>query len=138
MKTLFAVVLLVAGCRKQATPVLEDPALDEVETAAPFRVEVNAPPSCVQNAPCKARVELTALGKFKVNEAYPTKFVADQGQQIESTFVRSGDKRGTLELTVHPAAAGNLRVSGTFKLSVCTPKVCKSESPKIELVVPVT
>jgi hypothetical protein len=122
-------------------PVGEDkPAAPE---AAPFRVDVTPPASCVRATPCEATIALTALDGFKVNADYPMKFVGDVGPQISfdgtGTFAAVADKKtGTMTIKFRSEAAGTIKVSGTFKLSVCTDEVCKIEQPKIAFDVPVT
>jgi hypothetical protein len=107
-----------------------------------FRVEVAPPAACSVGAACEARVKLTALGPYKVNDEYPFKFVADKSAAVvvdgKGKFARDGAKTGTLVITFRAQAAGTTTVSGTFKLSVCTPEVCKIESPKVTFSVPVT
>ncbi|MEO8699895.1 MAG: hypothetical protein ABI867_07615 [Kofleriaceae bacterium] len=97
-----------------------------------YRVDLAKPPACTAGSPCQAELVLTALGDYHVNERYPVKLEVDQGD-VEGTgaWKRDGEKTGTLALTLKPARPGVARVSGTFKLSVCTEANCEIESPKI-------
>ena len=126
-----AVALLLLACRASAD-----------DTRPAFRVEVAAPAACAVNAACEARIKLTALGGYKVNEEYPFKFVADKNAGVTvvspAKFAREGDKTGTMTIQLRAQAAGTHTVSGTFKLSVCTKDVCKIESPKISFAVSAT
>ena len=140
---LFAVV----ACAKESpapAPVASAPAVPKgaaplVETAA-YRVDASVAAPCKVGASCEARAILTALAPYKVNAEYPTKFVADGGLPVEGegTFVVEAKQRGTLTVRFTPTAAGPARVTGTFKLSVCTEDNCEIEAPKITLEVPVS
>ena len=106
-----------------------------------FRVEVAPPSACSAGAACEARVKLTALGDYKVNEEYPFKFVADKGSVTvdgAGKFARDTAKTGTLTIKFRAPSAGTAKVSGKFKLSVCTKDVCKIEAPQVTFSVPVT
>lgn len=137
-------LLLLAACGdKQVAP----PATPSAETApeqaqAPFRVDVTPPATCVHATPCEATLALVALDGFKVNADYPFKFVGDVGPQISfdgtGTFAHGDKHSGTMTIKFRSAQAGTIKVSGTFKLSVCTEEVCKIEQPKITFDVPVT
>ena len=127
--SVLAVVLLVG---------LASPARAE---APVYRVNVEPPAKCAVGAPCEARLKLTALGGYKVNAEYPSKFVVDPGSPVTiqaGKLVRDTEKTGTLTLAVTPKEAGTARVTGTFKLSVCTKDVCKIEKAKIAFAVPAT
>jgi hypothetical protein len=142
MRRELCAVLILAACNSGR----QSPAADNAETrtAAPaeaadpgasFRVAVAPPASCVAGGECEARIELTALGDYKVNDEYPFKFVADPdlGVAIDGsgTFDITGAKTGTMTIQMRPAATGSERVSGVFKLSVCTPENCLINEPKI-------
>ena len=138
-RELIAVVIL-AACGGGQAPAAETHAASEANTAAPeagtepFRVEVAPPASCVAGSACEARIELTALGAYKVNEEYPFRFVADADLAVPvdgGSFELTGAKTGTMTVRLRPAAAGSERVTGVFKLSVCTPDKCEIEEPKI-------
>lgn len=148
-------ILIVAACNgaNRSLPVepeaTEAAAAKATATAAganadavPFRLDVAPPASCAAGAACEARIVLTALGAYKVNKEYPFKFVADPGPgvAIEGTgsFAPTGAKTGTMTVRFRAEAAGTSRVSGTFKLSVCTDEICKIEAPKVAFDVPVT
>jgi hypothetical protein len=95
------------------------------------RVELQAPPSCAEGS-CTARLVVHALGEFKVNAEYPTKFVAaaDSAALAGPGSFEPGDTTGVLTLEVTPQG-GATRVHGVFKYSVCTEDVCKIEEPSI-------
>ena len=79
-------------------------------------------------------VEVVIVAKpgFKINEQYPTKFVADaapSGMSIpdktlrvsQGTFTKS---RGVLKLKVIPSKKGSARISGNAAFSVCNESAC--------------
>jgi hypothetical protein len=144
-RSFYALALFVAACNgKQATTspttTTETPNTEAPEAPA-FEVKVTPPTACAAQSPCEAKVVLTALDKFKVNKEYPFKFVVDENPAItvDSKFTPSDDvKTGMLLITVRAEKPGTVKVSGTFKLSVCTDDVCKIEQPKIAFEVPVT
>ncbi len=124
-----AVTTVATACR--AKPDADD-------SGPSFRVEVKPPSTCAKGTTCEAQVELTALGGYKVNDQYPFKFITDAGPKVDSRFEHTGVKTGRLTMRFRADAAGTLHVAGTFKLSVCTPRTCKLESPAIAFDVPVT
>lgn len=140
-----ALLLLVACGEKQAAqqPAAPVVASEPAEaSAAPFRIDVTPPASCAHGTVCEATLVLTALEGFKVNAEYPFKFVGDAGPQLSfegtGTFAHGDKSTGTLTVKFTSAQAGTVKVSGTFKLSVCTEEVCKIEQPKVTFDVPVT
>ena len=148
-------ILIVAACNgaNRSKPVEPEPT-EPTEAAgsatvaaanddAPvFRLEVAPPASCAVGAACEARIVLTALGAYKVNKEYPFKFVADPGPGVSidgtGTFAPTDAKTGTMTVRFRAEAAGTSRVSGTFKLSVCTDDICKIEAAKVAFDVPVS
>ena len=131
-------MLALLACNSKQAPVS---AVDKPEAPA-FRVDVAPPATCARAMPCEAQLRLTALDGFKVNAEYPFKFVGDVGPAISfdgtGTFAPGDKTTGTLTIKFRSEAAGTIKVSGTFKLSVCTEEVCKIEQPKISFDVPVT
>lgn len=125
-----ALLGVLVACRASADP---GPA---------FRVDVAPPATCRAGATCEARVKLTALGDYKVNEEYPFKFVADASEAVvvdgTGKFARETAKTGTLVIRLRAQRAGTAQVSGKFKLSVCTQDICKIEAPQVRFAVPVT
>jgi hypothetical protein len=137
---------LVAACNSGGgaalpAPKEPDPSPEPPEPPA-FEVKVTPPASCAHATPCEATIALTALRDYKVNKDYPFKFVGDTapGYAFDGTgtFARTDNKTGTMTIRFTVEKAGTAKVSGTFKLSVCTEEVCKIESPKIASDVPVT
>lgn len=141
-------LMTVASCKcSSEAPHTETVAIKGSPSTPPlaakeyFRVDA-APeqPPCQVEAPCEARVILTALGDYHVNEKYPTKLVADAtpGLKIDGTGSFSPDgKTGTMALPFRASKAGTAKIAGTFKLSVCNEENCQIESPKIAFDVPV-
>jgi hypothetical protein len=107
-----------------------------------YRVAATADPDCRSGQWCTVRVELTALGGFHVNEDYPFKFVGAKAEGIEhdgtGAFTIESPTRGVLVHRFRPAAAGPAKVTGTFKLSVCSEEQCEIEAEPVAVDVPVT
>jgi hypothetical protein len=135
---------LVAACNgaKAGGSLTPEPPAPPPPEAPAFEVKVTPPASCARAKPCEATIALTALRDYKVNKDYPFKFVGDTapGYTFDGTgtFARTADKTGTLTIRFTVDATSPAKISGTFKLSVCTEEVCKIESPKIAFEVPVT
>ncbi len=137
-RNLALVVLALAGCksREQAPEVI-------AKGTAPlaskdfYRIDAKPLAPCTTGSTNEAHLVLTALGEFHVNDDYPTKFVGDTVGDIvvegEGTFQVAGAKQGTMTVRFKPANPGPAKLTGTFKLSVCSDKSCEIEAPKIAL-----
>lgn len=106
-----------------------------------YRVDAGPPAPCTTAAACQARLVLTALGAYHVNQDYPFKFVGEPApaQPIdgEGAFAVDDARHGTMTVTFRPAAPGTAKLTGTFKLSVCSDDTCEIETPRVELAVAV-
>ena len=154
---LAVVVVSGSGCGgcKKSEPVPEGKPL---AGKAFYRVDPGPATPCATGSTCELRLVLTALGDYHVNKDYPFKVVGDpaaaapeqrsredqddRGERAaldgDGSFALDGEKRGTMTIKFRPAAAGNAKVVGSFKLSVCTDEACEIESPRLELSVPVS
>jgi hypothetical protein len=138
-------LILLAACKKTepaaSSGSAKGSAIGAIAAVAPlaskdyFRVDAGPRTPCTVGARCEARLVLTALGDYHVNEKYPFKLVADAspGVTIDDTgaFALDDAKTGTLTVRYTAAKPGTAKVSGTFKLSVCTDENCQIESPKV-------
>src|SRR5262245_8208196 len=128
-------LLIAVGCSNASRMTTCTPPPGENDGPPAFALEIKWPDSCRIASTCEATIQLTALGDYKVNKYYPFKFVADPGVGVTvegpGTFAARDLKTGILTLTLRPTAAGTARVSGKFKLSVCTEEVCKIEAPVV-------
>jgi hypothetical protein len=106
-----------------------------------YRIDAGPPVACAPGATCQARLVLTALGGYHVNQDYPFKFVGESAPAVtvdgEGAFAIDDARHLTMTVKFRPAAAGTAAVVGTFKLSVCSDDTCEIETPRIELAVPV-
>ncbi|MBA2542606.1 MAG: hypothetical protein H0V17_23385 [Deltaproteobacteria bacterium] len=135
---LIALALIACGSSPSSAP--EPAPVRVADKAAPlaskefFRVDVPAQPACTAGTACEARLVVTALGDYHVNDEYPFKLVADAtpGVAVDGTgtFTPEG-KTGTLAIVFRADKPGNAKIAGTFKLSVCNAQNCQIESPKI-------
>jgi len=90
-------------------------------------------------------VELVIAAKpgFKINDQYPTKFVADPapaGVTIPEKTLRGGrgaftPKRGVLKLKLIPSKRGSARISGNAAFSVCNETACIVGKKHLDVVV---
>jgi hypothetical protein len=113
-----------------------------------FALDV-ASPGCRVDESCAMTIRLSVLGDYHVNKGYPYKFVAAAAPSVTyladgNTFSRStgdfkeeGEKAATMTVRFKPAAAGEAKISGTFKMSVCSAENCQIEQQAVTLSVPV-
>ena len=115
-----------------------------------FSLDV-ASPGCRVDQPCTMTIKLATTGEYHVNKEYPYKFLASPAQGVTflgngeaNTFSRAagdfkeeGEKTGTLTVRFKPTSAGQAKVSGTYKMSVCSAENCQIEQQAVSLDVPV-
>jgi hypothetical protein len=108
-------------------------------------------PGCRVDTPCTMTLRLAASGEYHVNKEYPYKFLAAAAPGVQflgngdaNTFSRAagdfhedGEKAGTMTVRFKPSSAGEARVSGTYKMSVCSAENCQIETQSVTLGVPV-
>ncbi len=96
-------------------------------------------------------LRLATGGEFHVNKEYPYKFLATSAPNVTflgngdaNTFSRAagdfkeeGEKAAVMTVKFKPTAAGEAKVSGTYKLSVCSAEACQIEQQAVTLTVPV-
>jgi hypothetical protein len=99
-----------------------------------YRVDPPAKLACTANATCEAKLVVTALGDFHLNDKYPFKFDPDArpGIAIESaTFSRDAATTGTMTIRFRTDKPGVEKLAGTLRLCVCTDNTCDVETPRI-------
>lgn len=106
---------------------------------------------CKAGSDCTLTIKLTAAADYHVNKEYPYKLTASAapgvtflGKKDANTFskesgdfVEEGEKSGTMTVRFKPSAAGQAKVAGTYKMSVCSADQCQIEAQPIALNVPV-
>jgi hypothetical protein len=153
MRTSALLIVAFAGCKcgdtgSQKLVVDDRPAVSDKGAATAgtplaskeyFRLDAaTEQPACQVDAPCEARLVLTALGDYHVNDQYPTKFVdASQGVKVDDGSFEIKGKTATMAIPFRASAAGTAKIAGVFKLSVCNDQNCQIETPKIAFEVPV-
>lgn len=139
----------VAASAPAPAPVALKPAASHL-TGKNFVLDA-ASPGCRVDTPCTMTLRLAAIGEYHVNKEYPYKFIAAAAPGVQflgsadaNTFSRAagdfredGEKAATLTVRFKPTATGEARVSGTYKMSVCSAENCQIETPTITLAVPV-
>lgn len=115
-----------------------------------FALDV-ASPGCHAGEDCTMTIKLVAGSDYHVNEEYPYKFVAAAAPGItflgkgdattfskaSGDFVEEGEKAATMTVRFKPTAPGEAKVSGTYKMSVCSADQCQIEQQPIALAIPV-
>jgi hypothetical protein len=141
-----AAVSVAVACNPAPAPAPEPGSSGAVAVPPPlaesafYRVDAGPQTPCTTGAPCEARLVLSALGAYKVNRDYPFKFLAEPapGVAVDGTGAMTFDdaKTGTLTIRFRAVRGAPARLTGTFKLSVCTDEECQIEEPKIVLELP--
>lgn len=106
-----------------------------------------ATPGCRVNESCQMTIRVTAGDGYHVNKDYPYKFLPKDTTGIEFTakqfsrdagdFKEDGAKAGVMTVRFKPTASGKAKVTGTYKMSVCSDENCQIEQPAIDFEVPV-
>ncbi|MDB4935841.1 MAG: hypothetical protein JWP87_2813 [Labilithrix sp.] len=146
-----------AAPTKQAPPAASAaPALEPASTRVAgknFTLDVSSP-GCRVDTPCTLTLRLAATGDYHVNKEYPYKFTATATPGVTflgsgpdphaNTFSRAsgdfredGEKAATMTVRFKASAAGEARVSGTYKMSVCSAENCQIETQTVALGIPV-
>lgn len=108
--------------------------------------------SCRAGAECAMTITLSAAPSYHINKEYPYKFIATAapgvtflGKEDPSTFSRAsgdfaekGETTGTMTVRFKPTAAGEARLSGTYRMSVCNEEHCQIEQQPVSVRVPVS
>jgi len=118
-----------------------------------FKLDAAPQGECKAGATCTVVLRLETAGSFHINQEYPYKFKGAEGAGIEfqgtdaagknvfskvaGDFKVDGEKVATLVVKFKPSVKGNVTVSGTYKLSVCSEKECQLESQDIQATVAV-
>jgi hypothetical protein len=118
-----------------------------------FFVDVDPAPPCSAGATCITNLKLVAVGAFHINDEYPYKFKADDAPGVEflgtdgagqnvfskvaNDWRKNDEKTGTMTLKWRPAAGGDKKIAGVFKLSVCSAQACQLDQASVQAVVAV-
>ncbi len=115
-----------------------------------FALDVSSP-GCRVDTDCAVTIRLEPVGAYHVNKEYPYKFVAQAapthtflGKDDPNTFSKTagdyredGEKSSTMTVRFRAKSAGEAKVTGTYKMSVCSAENCQIETPRVELAVAV-
>lgn len=96
---------------------------------------------CAVGAECTGSITLTANGGYHINNEYPYKFVGDSTAgaswlasdgksfgRATGEFQKTTDYVAVLAVRYRGTQAGSVRLSGTYKMSVCSEANCQVES----------
>lgn len=106
-----------------------------------FAVAVSARTECPVGMECSGTITLTANGGYHINDEYPYRFLVDASPAVDwltSDGKGFGKTTGELKKTSATTAevafryrgkqAGAARLSGTYKLSICSEANCQVET----------
>ncbi len=115
-----------------------------------FTVDFVAPGDCKSGARCNASLTLRALEGYHINNEYPYKFIANDAANVDflgkegktyskagGEFAKTGETTAQMSVPFQGKAAGTAKLSGTFKMSVCSEANCQIETPSLALDVPI-
>jgi hypothetical protein len=118
-----------------------------------FFVDVVSPADCAAGANCAMTLNLVATGEYHINDDYPYKFRADDAPHVAfqgtdpaganvfskgaSNWQKTGPQNGALSVVFQAADKGAKKISGVFKLSVCSVHNCQLEQTAINTTVSV-
>lgn len=129
----------VSGARSAGAPAAAAAPLAGKEF---YRIDSTPSAPCAAASICEVRLQLTALGDYKVNRDYPFKFVPQPSAAVRwedpGTYTHESATSGVLRLRFRAEQPGTSQLTGVFKLSVCTEAVCEIEEPTIVISVQVS
>lgn len=115
-----------------------------------FTVDFVAPGDCKSGARCNASLTLRALEGYHINNEYPYKFIANDAANVDflgkegktyskagGEFAKTGETTAQMSVPFQAKSAGTAKLSGTFKMSVCSEANCQIETPSVALDVPI-
>ena len=105
---------------------------------------------CKVGAECTLTIKLGIQGDFHINKEYPYRYVAADTAGVEylgkadknkftkeaGDFVAADEKTGTMTVKFKPASAGKMKLTGVYKMSLCSADQCQIEEPNLELTIP--
>ncbi len=115
------------------------PAAGALRITRPDHVVDVTPPAggCAVGGPCQLGLEVFALGDFKINRDYPSRFVPAAGAPVldgaGASLAVTAANVGTLTVAVRTTAAAMLNVDGTLKFGICNADRCENYATPIAL-----
>lgn len=105
---------------------------------------------CKAGAECTMTIKLGIQGDFHINKEYPYRYVASDTAGVEylgkgeknkftkeaGDFVANGEKAGVMTVKFKPQTAGKVKLTGVYKMSLCSADQCQIEEPSLELTIP--
>jgi hypothetical protein len=134
---------------------IDNPQVDSADGATKhlggdhFTIDL-ASAGCKAGAECTMTIKLAIDGDFHLNKEYPYRFIAKEAAGVDylgkkdktkftkedGDFVADGEKAGTMTVRFKPAATGKTKITGTYKMSLCSADQCQIEEPALELTIP--
>ena len=106
-----------------------------------YNVAVSARTECAVGADCNGTITLTASGGYHINDEYPYRFAVDDPSgaswlaadgkgfgKSSGDFKKTAPTVAELAVRYRGTQAGVARLSGTYKMSVCSDANCQVES----------
>jgi hypothetical protein len=115
-----------------------------------FTVDLSVPGDCAAGQRCNGSLTLRATEGYHINKEYPYKltmndsagvtFLGKEGKTFSKAsgdFTQSGELTGTTNFAFQAASAGAAKLTGVFKMSVCSEANCQIEVQTVAIDVPV-
>ena len=150
-----SILAIATGCSRDnvahaatttATP--ESPSVETTsgpiqEDSSAYAITTATVGDCKAGADCTATITITAKGEYHVNETYPFKFTAAApGVEFHGAsgnvftgadFARQGKTAGVMTVKFKPAAKGKVTITGTYKICICTDKICQPSTTPVTI-----
>jgi hypothetical protein len=133
------------AAQTQAVAASQGQTPDQVQDdAQAYTIDTATVGECKAGAECTATITITAKGDYHVNDTYPFKFTAANAGGVElhgsggnvftgGDFARQGKTVGVMTVKFKPAAKGNVSITGTYKICICTDKICQPTSTPVTI-----
>jgi hypothetical protein len=105
-----------------------------------FQLGLSAQDDCAVGAECTGSISLTATGGYHINNEYPYKFIGDASGNYDwissgansfskagGNFAKTSETTAVMSFRYRGKAPGAARLSGTYKMSVCSEANCQIE-----------
>ena len=130
----------------QETPSVETTGGPIQEDSSAYAITTATVGDCKAGADCTATITITAKGEYHVNETYPFKFTAAAAPPAAvefhgasgnvftgADFARQGKTAGVMTVKFKPAAKGKVAITGTYKICICTDKICQPSTTQVTI-----
>jgi hypothetical protein len=115
-----------------------------------YTVDFVAPGNCAASSRCGASLTLRAFEGYHINDEFPYKFTATAQANVQllgrdgnvfskagGEFAKTNATTALLSVPFQAAAPGTVKLSGSYKFSVCSEATCQVELVEVALEIPI-